>query len=1224
MFTRVAKLRPADRQLWIERVHFLARNARWPEAAKAMARVLELDPEDHLTWHLQAALQLQVGDLDGYRRDCRDMLARFGKTKNGTEAERIAAACLLAPQGTEDVPAILTLLEAVPSAYKFMFWNGVTLGRGHYRQGHFAQAAEVLARVPHNNDFTTSAALACLAMCQQKQNQPDAARQSLQQARDTMARLARPGPGALQDNWYDWVHCQVILREAEILIPSAPAVAGTSGSTAQDYAAQRDRKARAEKLSTQAALSQLRFDAGQHKEAETELRAVLSERGQIAAEEPANPDYQVDLAATRFRLAQFLADSGRPGEALKESGEALAFLETLSAQHPKNLRFRTEAASGVQAIADMHAKADQPNNAVKAWKKAIKILSAALNENPDNRAVGAALAAAEEKLANYYGALTLWSQTGELLARAVRRPGGGADAWRWLRAGQAALAAGNVVEVRKLAAEAFDRFRNATDPYQLIALAELMALTDGSKEILNHISRLAEQSAREQPKAQYLSILVGVYEYRSGQFEQAVQRLETPELRGNVWSKAFLAMAHHRLGNAEEARDWLDKAAAVYNAGLRSRVDRPVTGTGPTWWDALNQLVFYREAHELITGKPLVLDPLERLCLARAYAKLGEPARADAEFKAAIETRPNDPIVWLARSRAFAEAGRQADAAADRARGIQLTEQALAKSPDDAAAADTLAALLLRPTEPKWTLLKPTAVKSQAGTTLTVLNDASVLAGGARPDREVYIIEAEATGHIGAVRLEVIPDPRMPKGGSGRGPGGNFILTDFRVTAEETMVAWARAVADFSQINHAVAFAIDADESSGWAIYPRVAEHHWAVFIPKRPFGSAGKTKLTIRLACQEQKWLRESLGRFRLSVAGESDAIQHAGWFIAASTPHAKVGAAYVALGDFRRAVDFLTKATAAHTKSRAADWLVLALAHGRLAENDKAKKACRKAAELLKPAGADPALRPLLREVILALGMSTPEATDLIAAAAGEVPAALNDAIKQNPDQAQGYGNRGEWYAERGLWQAASADFAEALRLEPAPYLALYLGALLVQTGQIDRYQDLCRTVLARWGSTEHSLAARIAMKACLSHPDAKADAGQLARWAELGAIGDKNDGWYDWFLCDKGLCHYRAGRYADALTACRESRRRAPNNTVAPQALTALNLIVEAMALFRSGDEMGAKRTMAKAKPHLALHVPGIDGEWWWSNWLLAHVLYREAEALVQGKKAPPSGR
>ena len=61
--------------------------------------------------------------------------------------------------------------------------------------------------------------------------------------------------------------------------------------------------------------------------------------------------------------------------------------------------------------------------------------------------------------------------------------------------------------------------------------------------------------------------------------------------------------------------------------------------------------------------------------------------------------------------------------------------------------------------------------------------------------------------------------------------------------------------------------------------------------------------------------------------------------------------------------------------------------------------------------------ALCPLLREVLIAVGPDSPEATALIAAAAaGESPAALNEAIQQNPENAAGYRDRANWFVDRG----------------------------------------------------------------------------------------------------------------------------------------------------------------------------------------------------------------
>jgi tetratricopeptide (TPR) repeat protein len=77
--------------------------------------------------------------------------------------------------------------------------------------------------------------------------------------------------------------------------------------------------------------------------------------------------------------------------------------------------------------------------------------------------------------------------------------------------------------------------------------------------------RLAEQAvAADPPCAWYLHTL-GMAHYRAGDFDQAIQRLREsidakPAWPANVTNWLGLAMAYHRLGQTEEARQWLDKA----------------------------------------------------------------------------------------------------------------------------------------------------------------------------------------------------------------------------------------------------------------------------------------------------------------------------------------------------------------------------------------------------------------------------------------------------------------------------------------------------------------------------------------------------------------------------------------------------------------------------------------------------------------------------------------
>ena len=157
----------------------------------------------------------------------------------------------------------------------------------------------------------------------------------------------------------------------------------------------------------------------------------------------------------------------------------------------------------------------------------------------------------------------------------------------------------------------------------------------------------------------------------------------------------------------------------------------------------------------------------------------------------------------------------------------------------------------------------------------------------------------------------------------------------------------------------------------------------------------------------------------------------------------------------------------------------------------------------------------------------------------------------------------------------------------------------------------------MLERWSSTEKNGEADRTLKTVFLLPDVKADATQLARLAVVAVSGDKDADWYEWYMFAKGLHDCRTGKYDDALTTCRESRRRAPTSKGHPEPLTALNLAVEAIALHGKGDADEAYRTLDQAKELLTQHLPGIDVSWW-QDWLFAHILFREAEGLIASRK------
>ncbi|MDH3583288.1 MAG: hypothetical protein OER86_03650, partial [Phycisphaerae bacterium] len=181
---------------------------------------------------------------------------------------------------------------------------------------------------------------------------------------------------------------------------------------------------------------------------------------------------------------------------------------------------------------------------------------------------------------------------------------------------------------------------------------------------------------------------------------------------------------------------------------------------------------------------------------------------------------------------------------------------------------------------PSWVTLKLQDLSSRSGVRFTVAGDGSVRAGGpVNPDRETYtgFAQTDMKG-IRAIRLEALADKKLPAGGPGRAPNGNFVLSTFSVTAAKAgdsstakPVAWQKVEADFSQANWAVAGAIDTNPKTGWAVSPKFGVNHAAVFRTAEPLGLDGGTRLAFTI--DQPYGGQHTLGRFRISVTTDPNA---------------------------------------------------------------------------------------------------------------------------------------------------------------------------------------------------------------------------------------------------------------------------------------------------------------------------------------------------------------
>src|SRR5205823_1332530 len=136
-------------QPYLDRANRLARRGDWPAAAADYRVALELDPSNHVTWHDASVVFLECGDVEGYRRVCGEMLARFGRTNAPNIAERTVKTCCLAPGGVKDYGPVLPLAELAVTASEShgdYRWFLLARGMADYRTGNFAGALDWLRR----------------------------------------------------------------------------------------------------------------------------------------------------------------------------------------------------------------------------------------------------------------------------------------------------------------------------------------------------------------------------------------------------------------------------------------------------------------------------------------------------------------------------------------------------------------------------------------------------------------------------------------------------------------------------------------------------------------------------------------------------------------------------------------------------------------------------------------------------------------------------------------------------------------------------------------------------------------------------------------------------------------------------------------------------------------------------------------------------------------------
>ncbi|MEZ6068714.1 MAG: DUF1549 and DUF1553 domain-containing protein [Pirellulales bacterium] len=315
-------------------------------------------------------------------------------------------------------------------------------------------------------------------------------------------------------------------------------------------------------------------------------------------------------------------------------------------------------------------------------------------------------------------------------------------------------------------------------------------------------------------------------------------------------------------------------------------VDRVAT-TGTTWlglsvncaqchshkFDPISQHEYYSLMAFLNNADEPELDLPDKQIAAEHAARIAE---ADALLATLADQWPLEEVDDAAEKNEATES--QADDADNTGAAAESAEAKAARRQALIAAGEAQWLAEMRGRAARWQTLVPVEMSSNMPI-LTLEADGSVFVSGDTTKHDTYLLSFDVVpGRIAAIRIEALPDDRLPAHGPGmtyyEGTRGDFFLSEFRLKADGEAVPLASATHSYAANQFgdnpvAAQLALDGDLQTGWSIYNRQGERHEAVFVLAEPLEGAGELQLQLDFG----RHFASSLGRFRISVTDTATA---------------------------------------------------------------------------------------------------------------------------------------------------------------------------------------------------------------------------------------------------------------------------------------------------------------------------------------------------------------
>ena len=174
---------------------------------------------------------------------------------------------------------------------------------------------------------------------------------------------------------------------------------------------------------------------------------------------------------------------------------------------------------------------------------------------------------------------------------------------------------------------------------------------------------------------------------------------------------------------------------------------------------------------------------------------------------------------------------------------------------------------------------------SEAGATMDILDDGSILATGENPDDDHHVVTLRlGEGEFDALLVEAIPHETLPAGGIGRAGNGNAILSGITLEAvssvdpsrrREVSLGWAWADHEQSNSDFRITNVLRPEDGRVWAPQSHeIPGRRTLLLLANQPFGYPGGTDLVVR-SSYRSPYAQHVIGRTRMQVARSSKALR-------------------------------------------------------------------------------------------------------------------------------------------------------------------------------------------------------------------------------------------------------------------------------------------------------------------------------------------------------------